>query len=132
MANSQESKEKMKYLKGKGIVDYDYKYDILLFKTQEREYVKSIEIENMVLDVDKDGFIVAIQIFEASKFLKVYKYALLKVSQWNFEATVKDGMIEFRLTFEVVIRNKVIEKNPIIIQSISESLPNSKLVCAAS
>ncbi len=117
MAKSQKSKTKMKHLKGKGKIDYDYKYDILFFKTMGREYVKSIEIDNMALDIDKDGFIVGIQIFEASKFLKTYKYALLKVSQWGFEATVEDGRIEFRLTFNVVIRNKVIEKNPIMLDA---------------
>ena len=62
-----------KSLKVKGEFDYDYKYDTLFFKTSEREYVKSIELENMVLDIDKAGFIVGIPIFEASKFLNLDK-----------------------------------------------------------
>jgi uncharacterized protein YuzE len=120
-----------KYLKEKGESDYDYRQDILFFKTAERDYARSIELNNLVLDVDKEGFIVGIQIFEASGFLDLSKDALLSVKHWHFEATVNEGKIEIRLVFNVVVRNKTIEKNPIIMQSISEPLPDSKLVCEA-
>ncbi|MBU2561552.1 MAG: DUF2283 domain-containing protein [Nanoarchaeota archaeon] len=120
-----------KQLKSKGEVDYDYKQDILFFKTSERDYAKSIELENLVLDVDKEGFIVGIQIFEASKFLNISRNMLLKIPTWQFEANVRDGRIEFRLMFQIVVRNKIIEKNPIIMQPISEPLPNSNLICEA-
>ena len=118
-----------KYLKEKGESDYDYKQDILFFKTSERDYSKSIELNNIVLDVDKGGFIVGVQIFDASKFLDLSKDTLLKIKHWQFEATVNKGNIEVRLVFDVVVRNKTVEKNPIILQSLSEQLPDSKLVC---
>jgi uncharacterized protein YuzE len=118
-----------KILKGKGEFNYDYKYDILFFKTSEREYVKSIELENIVLDIDKEGFIVGVQILEASKFLNLKKTILLKIPNWEFSATVNEGRIEIRLMFQIVIRNKIIEKNPIIMEPTSEPLPNSQLVC---
>ncbi len=131
MNKSQGFKCVLKQLKAKGEADYDYKYDILFFKTTERDYVKSIELENIVLDVDKEGFIVGIQIFEASKFLDVSKGMLLKIPRWEFIANVNEGRIEIRLLFKVAVRNKIIEKNPIIMESVSEPLPNSRLVCAA-
>ncbi len=131
MDNSHGSDKDMKRLKGTGKVDYDYRYDILFFRTKDREYAKSIEVGNVVLDIDTEGFIVGIQIFGAAKFLKTYKYALMKVSKWGFEATVKDNRVELRLAFEVRVRNRTIEKNPIIMETISERLPASKLVCAA-
>ncbi len=121
---------KNRTLKGKGEVDYDYKHDILFFKTVDRKYVKSIELENLILDVDKEDFIVGIQIHEASKFLNISKAVLLKIPKWKFEANVNEGRIEVRLMFQVVVRNRLIEKNPIIMQPISEPLPNSSLVCA--
>ena len=120
-----------KYLKEKGESDYDYKHDVLFFKTAERDYARSIELDNIVLDVDKEGFIVGIQIFEASRFLDLNKDTLLKIKHWQFEATVNEGNIEVRLVFSVVVRNRTIEKNPIIMQSLSEPLPDSKLVCEA-
>ena len=57
-------KEKIirKSIQGKGEVDYDYKHDILFFKTKDRQYSKSIELlDNIVIDVDKSGFLVGIQ-----------------------------------------------------------------------
>lgn len=84
----------------------------------------------MILDIDKEGFIVGIQIFEASKFLNLNKNILLKIPHWEFSAIVNEGRIEVRLKFQVIVRNKIIEKNPIIMERISESLPNSELICA--
>ena len=123
---------KEKYLRAKGESDYDYKYDILFFKTSEREYMKSIELENMVLDIDKEGFIVGVQIMEASKFLNLSKSKLLKIPQWEFQSSVNEGRIEIRLMFQVNVRNKIIEKNPIIMEPTSQPLPNSKLICEIS
>ena len=119
----------LKHIKGKGEANYDYKYDILFFKAAEREYVKSIELENIVLDIDKEGFIVGIQILEASKFLCIDKKMLLKIPGWIFETKVDHGKIEVRLLFKMMLRNKIIEKNPIIIQETTEPLPNSELIC---
>lgn len=121
-----------KRLQGKGEVDYDYKHDILFFKTTEREYIKSLEFDNLVIDVDKEGFLVGIQIFEASKFLNLDKKLLLSIPKWRFDANVHDGhKIDIRLLFQVKIRNRIVEKNPIILQSIDQKLPNSKLACVA-
>lgn len=120
---------KNRFLKGKGEIDYDYKHDILFFKTKEREYAKSIELDNIVLDIDKEEFIVGIQILEASKFLHLKKSTLLKIPNWEFNAKVEEGRIEIRLTFRIEVRNKTVEKNPIIMQQLLEPLPNSELTC---
>lgn len=121
-----------KKLVGKGEMDYDYKHDILFFKTTEREYVKSLEFDNIVVDIDKEGFLVGIQIFEASKFLNLDKKLLLSIPKWRFDANVHDGnKIDIRLMFQIKVRNKIVEKNPIILQSIHQKLPNSTMVCEA-
>ena len=124
----------------RGEVDYDFKHDILFFKSRNREYVKSIELDNFILDIDSKGFIVGIQIFEASKFLRINRVTLKDIPKWEFNIKtdrIKEGekevtKIEVRLVFTVRIRNQLIEKNPIIMpQPISELLPNRELVCAA-
>ena len=113
---------KIKHLEGKGEFDYDYKNDILFFKTKEREYEKSLEIENMVLDIDKENFIVGIQIFDASKFLTATKTSLRNSPKWKFEANLMGNKVEIRLAFQIVMRNKIIEKNPIIMKSLAKNL----------
>ena len=112
----------------KGEVDYDYKQDILFFKSSDREYVKSIEIDNIVLDIDTEGLILGIQIFDASKFLRMDKPALKVVPKWKFQAYIDQESIEIRLNFQVSVRNQLLEKNPIIIQRNDEKLPESEMV----
>ena len=120
---------KGKHLVAKGEADYDYDSDILFFKVSERDYVKSIELNKIVIDIDKEDFIVGIQIFDASEFLNLTKNALLKIARWQFNATVEDNKMEIRLVFQVVVRNQIIEKNPIIMQPIKQTLPDSELIC---
>ncbi len=119
-----------KKLKGKGEADYDYKHDILFFKTVNREYSKSIELDNLVIDIDKEDFISGVQLFEASKFLNLDKETLRAINHWQYiGTTTEEGKIEIRLIFNIIMRNKTIEKNPIIIQSTNERLAESYLVC---
>ena len=129
----EEQKIIKKSIQGKGEVDYDFKHDILFFKTKDREYAKSIELlDSIVVDVDKEGFLVGIQIFDASKFLNLDKKELLSIPKWGFNANVYDGnKIDIRLTFEIKVRNKIVEKNPIIAQQINQKLPNSEMICEA-
>ncbi len=128
-------KEKIirKSIQGKGEMDYDFKHDILFFKTKDRKYAKSIELlDNIVVDVDKEGFLVGIQIFDASEFLNLDKKELLSIPKWVFNANVYDGnKIDIRLTFQIKVRNKIVEKNPIIAQQINQKLPNSEMICEA-
>lgn len=121
-----------KKLEGKGEVDYDYEHDILFFKLKGRKYDKSIELlDNLVVDVDKEGFLIGIQIFDASEYLNIDKKSLLKIPNWHFTINVHENIIEIRLVFQVKIKNKIIEKNPIIAQQINQKLPDSQLVCEA-
>jgi len=130
----------MKQINCKGQVDYDYKNDILFFKTKDREYDKSIEVDNVVLDIDTKGFITGIQLFEASEFLNLKKVELRDIPHWKFntkaELVKQNGQdvtrVEIRLAFNIRVRNTLIEKNPIIIpHPIKERLPDSELHCAA-
>ncbi len=109
-------------------MDYDYSNDILFFKSKNREYLKSIEFNNIVLDIDKEDFIVGIQILDASKFLRIAKIALRSVPKWQFQANIVDNKIEVRLVFQVVYRSKRIEMNPIIMAESEDNLPNARLI----
>jgi|SRR3989338_5107740 len=121
MANTKDMKPR--HLEAEGEMDYDYVNDILFFKIKDREYDFSIEFQNMVIDIDEEKFIVGIQIFEASKFLRMSKISLREIPNWRFNAKLEDNTIEIRLDYQLKVRNKIFEKNPIIIQeNKSESL----------
>lgn len=114
MANTKDMKPRK--LEEKGEMSYDYVNDILLFKVSDREYDYSVEFRNMVIDIDKEQFIVAIQIFDASTFLNIDKAALREIPRWKFKAKLEDNTIEIRLDYQVKLRNKILEKSPIIVQ----------------
>ena len=116
-----------KELKKEGESDYDYLNDVLFFKVKDREYSRSVELDNIVVDVDEEDFIVGAQIFEASKFLAISKDALKNVLKWQFQATVNRQKLELRLVFQTNYRNKIIEPRPIIIEQLKEPLPNSQV-----
>ena len=123
---------KHRILKKGGEHDYDYLNDILFFKVKNREYEKSIEFSNFVIDIDKEDFIVGVQIFNASDFLRIPKVVLRSVKKWEFNADINKNKIEIRLVFQAVFRNKLIEKNPIILQPMKVSLPDSEMICKVS
>jgi len=126
MANTKDIKAR--HLEGKGEMDYDYANDILFFKIKNREYDFSLEFQNMVIDIDEEKFITGIQIFDASKFLGMSKINLREIPKWKFESKIENNVIELRLNYQLKIRNKIFEKNPIIIQENKPNLPSPQLV----
>lgn len=121
---------KGRHLEGKGEMDYDYVNDILFFKVEDREYDFSLEFQNMVVDIDKEKFIVGIQIFDASEFLRINKADLRKITKWRFEARLQGNEFRIDLYYQVVIRNKVVNNNiyPIIFQGSKSNLPSPQMV----
>jgi len=120
---------KERTLEAEGEMDYDYVNDILIFKVKDREYDFSIEFQNMVVDVDTEQFIVGIQIFDASKFLKIDRGHLGKITKWQFKAKLKENEFRIYLYYQVVVRNKTVNNNiyPIIVQQ-DMGLPSPQMV----
>ncbi len=102
--------EKKRHLDGtgKGEFIYDYKYDTLMFKIKERDYKMSIELQNFVLDIDKERFITGIRIFDASKVFGINKYILKNIVQGEFKTSVDNNIITVTLKFVGKRRNKII------------------------
>ncbi|MEW5896471.1 MAG: DUF2283 domain-containing protein [Nanoarchaeota archaeon] len=117
--------------KGKGEMDYDYANDILFFKVKGREYDHSIELEDVVLDVDKEGHITGIQIFAASKVFNIEKDALRNVRKWEFKVRTEGKIISVQLMFELLRRNQVVERGQNLVRESSSLLVNSEVLCAA-
>ncbi len=91
---------------GKGEWLYDFNSDILMFKVKDRDYKISAEFQNFVADIDIEGFVTGIRIFDASKVFGMDKFTLKNIVKWGFETIVESGMITIRLTFASKVRNK--------------------------
>lgn len=125
---------KERNLRGKGEFDYDYVNDILFFKVKDRNYEKSIEFDNFVLDVDDENFVVGIQIYDASEYFRISKNYLRVAVKWELQAkvtplTASESKIEIRLMFQIKVRNRILQPEPIITQNVNDSLQESKMIC---
>jgi len=112
-----------------GEYDYDFKNDIFFFKVKEREYSHSIELTNVIIDFDKEDFIVGLQIINASKIFGTDKKTLQQVKHFKMQSTINNGAIQINLSFNVNVGNKKVEYKPIIFERVNEQVPNSEIVC---
>ncbi len=85
---------------------YDIQNDLLHFKIKEREYDFSLEFENFVMDVDTQGFITGISIFDATKIFSADKNLLKNIHKIEFQAEIKRGILSVLLRFISTMRNK--------------------------
>ena len=126
MANTKDMKER--HLEAEGEMDSDYVNDILFFKIKDRDYDFSLEFQNMVIDIDNEMFVTGIQIFSASEFLRISKQHLREIPKWQFKSQIRENVVEIRLFYQLNIRNRIIEKNPIIVQENTAKLPSPQVV----
>jgi len=126
-----------KTLKGKGEFVYDYKYDILTFKMKDRNYKKSIEFQNFVIDIDDKKFVTGIRIFDASKVFKVDKYILKNIIKGEFKANVENKILTITINFIGKQRNKLInilnqKQNYVqqIVAPVKKDISDSSVECA--
>jgi len=112
-------------------MNYDYPNDILFFKVKDRAYDHSIEFEDVVLDVDQEGYITGIQIFGASNIFEVDRDTLRNVQKWDFKVRIEGKIIFVQLMFEMLRRNQVIERGQNLVRESSSLLTDSEVLCAA-
>ena len=120
---------------GKGEFLYDFNQDSLMFKIKDRDYKISAEFQNFIADIDTEGFVTGVRIFDASKVFGIDKYTLKNIINWKFDSLVESGMITIRLNFVGKVRNKEIPVENFT-QQLTTSLNGYKLTdssveCAA-
>mgnify|MGYP001558039051 CR=1 FL=1 len=116
--------------RGQGIVDYDYKNDILYFVVKGREYVKSLEFDDFVVDVDTEGFIYGVEIFDASVVFRMSKEALRNIRHWEFHNKCDNNIVTVGLVFVAMRRNKsTIERGQNLTCRSDTKLPDSSAEC---
>lgn len=120
----------IKHLKGIGEMDYDHTHDILFFKVKNRDYDHSIELEDVVLDIDKEGYTTGIQIFGASDIFNVDKNALRDIRKWELKVRTEKGIISVQVNFEMLKRNQVVERGQNLVRETTSPLVDSEVMCA--
>ena len=88
--------------------EYDFTYDILTFHIKNRDYKMSVEVQNFIIDIDTEDFVIGVRVIDASKVFGLKKDILRNIVQSDFQSVVKDNVITVRLTIVGKIRNKII------------------------
>ena len=96
---------------GKGEMQYDFKHDILMFKVRDRDYKMSTEFQNFVADIDEEGFVTGIRVFDASTVFNIEKEILKNIGQWEFRAIIEDNALTVTFRFTGKIENKTPVEN---------------------
>lgn len=119
----------LKHLDAKGEIDYDLSNDILFFKVKNREYDHSIELEDVVLDVDREGYATGIQLFGASTMLDAEKDSLKKIRSWGFAVKIEGKTVTIQITLEMTKKNRVIERGQSVIREAPLFVTDSEVLC---
>lgn len=69
----------------KSYIKYDWELDILTFRKSDDEIKKSIDIQNVLLDLNSNGLVVGIEILDISKFCGVSKTILNNITKSKVE-----------------------------------------------
>lgn len=78
---------------------YDFDQDIFFFKIKDRDYKMSMELQNFVADIDEQGLVIGIRIFDASKVFNVAKETLQGITRWEFKAAIEENTLTVTLRF---------------------------------
>jgi len=125
-------KNKQLNAKGKGEYSYDYDNDIAVFKVKDRNYLKSIDFDNFIIDIDDEGFITGVRVIDASKVFKINKIGLKNMSNWEFNSSIEDKVISLQLRFSCILRNKQINQGENFVrEALDSSIHNSEVKCTA-
>ena len=87
-----------------GVYSYSYEDDILYVLSKARSYDVSVEVDELVFDLDKSGKVVGVEIFNASNILNLPKEALRNLRSLKLEVVVGER-IALRLQLKAVVRN---------------------------
>ena len=123
---------KLKHLEAteKGAMDYDLENDILFLKVAGRTYARSVELDDIVVDLDQEGAVIGVQVFDVSALFALDKAVLQHVQQWQFSVKIEQNVITIQIFLEFHANGKVVERMQNLVRESPLASENSEVVCA--
>jgi uncharacterized protein YuzE len=91
--------------------DYDLENDTIFFYGTNKKYKKSLNVDDIIIDISEDNYAMAIEILDASKKFNVPKSDLLNVRYFDAEIRVSEETIKVIMKLEIKKRNGLINKS---------------------
>jgi len=106
-------------------IDYDLENDSLFIYGSGKKYKKSIDLNDIILDMSEDDYVMAIEILEASKKFNFSKVDLLNIQSFDADIEINEDTIKIDMKIEIIKRNNLISKSMKAIGLNSMNLPTS-------
>lgn len=104
--------------------DYDANNDDLFVYLEESQSSGSVEIGDLIIDLDKNGNLVAMEILEASKFFKKIISEFIEIEKIKlFEVEIVDFRNMEALKLRIITDNQTFS-NTLLIPRITTSSPS--------
>ncbi len=112
--------------------DYDLENDSIFFYGTNKKYKKSLDLDDIIIDVSEDNYAMAIEILDASKKFNVPKSDLLNVQFFDAEIHVSEETIKVIMKLAIKKRNGLINKSMEVFGLNTANLPASTQALALS
>jgi uncharacterized protein YuzE len=106
-------------------IDYDLENDSVFIYGSGKKYKKSIDLNDIILDMSEDNYVMAIEILDASKKFNVLKTDLLSIKSFDADIEINEDTIKIEMKIDIIKRNNSISKSMKAIGLNSMNLPIS-------
>ncbi len=113
---------------------YDKPHDILIFKIDDRDYLESLEFDEFVIDMDTEGHLTGLRIFDATRILQLPSDTLGKIRRFTFVAEADHGVITVRLRFTAAGRGGrgTVQHSHNFVREAPDPVDNTATICTVS
>ena len=107
-----------------------YFYDYLVFKIENVEYYRSIELENLLIDLNKKGRLSGIRIFDPSKIFGISKKRLDNVGDFRFHIKIKKNILTLELEFKFMEKKRSVTEHGVMKEILDSNIAETEVVCS--
>ena len=86
--------------------DYDHLFDVLYIKGKAEKIFKTVDLNDLILDIDKDGKLVAIEVLNISKLINRDRKYLSNLGLIKVEIRYHPGLLEIVMVLKRTTHNK--------------------------
>jgi uncharacterized protein YuzE len=99
-----------KYSRGIDLWEYDFETDTLFFRDCSLKYHSSIDLGDLMIEVDENGMPIGMELLDASTNFGISKIKLRNIKSIKSTVNISDTNIEVTIKVLVEIRNAKVEK----------------------
>ncbi|AEF96334.1 DUF2283 domain-containing protein [Methanotorris igneus] len=94
-------------------IDYDIENDSLYIYAEGQEYKDSLDLNDIIIDFNKEGSVMGIEVLDASKKFKLSKFDLKNIVEFKSTIFISKDIVKIEMKISILKRNRMVEKSVI-------------------